>query len=91
MFAAFNNHKLGFNCTFDEFKEKVESDRNVWGQYVEKWNIAKVDEHKSIMVMKVLDFEALEAFMATDEMVAWDKENGCVDILYSMDALKQIQ
>ena len=43
------------------------------------------------MVMKVLDFEALEAFMATDEMVVWDKENGCVDILYSMDALKQIQ
>ena len=80
-----------FDCTFDEFKKKVESDRNVWGQYVENWSIAKVDEHKSIMVMKVLDFEALEAFMATDEMVEWDKENGCVDMLYSMDALKQIQ
>ena len=80
-----------FDCTFDEFKKKVESDRNVWGQYVENWSIAKVDEHKSIMVMKVLDFEALEAFMVTDEMVAWDKENGCVDMLYSMDALTEIQ
>ena len=43
------------------------------------------------MVMNVLDFEALEAFMATDEMVAWDKENGCVDTLYSMDAVKEIK
>ena len=78
-----------FNCTFQNLK-KVESDRSLGGQYVDNWNIAKVDEHKSIMVMKVLDFEALEAFMATDEMVAWDKENGCVDALYSMDAIKEI-
>ena len=50
-----------FDCTFDKFKEKVESDRSAWGRYVENWTIAKVDEHKSIMVMNVLDFEALEA------------------------------
>ena len=80
-----------FDCTFNEFKEKVKSDRSTWGQYVENWTIAKVDEHKSIMVMNVLDFEALEAFMSADEMVAWDKENGCVDTLYSMDAVKEIQ
>ena len=43
------------------------------------------------MVMKVVDFEGLQAFMSTDEMVAWDKENGCVDTLYSMDAVKEIQ
>ena len=42
-----------FNCIFEKFKEKVESDRTVWGQYVENWSIAKVDEHKSIIVMNV--------------------------------------
>ena len=76
-----------FNCTFDEFKEKVESDRSVWGQYAENWSIAKVDQRKSIMVMKILDLEALGALMATDEMVAWEKENGCVNTLYSMNAM----
>ena len=76
-----------FNCTFEEFKEKVESDRTVWGQYVENWSTAKVDEHKSIMVMNVLDFEALEAFMTSDEMKEWDKENACVDTLYSMNVV----
>ena len=39
------------------------------------------------MVMNVLDFEALEAFMAADE---WDKANGCIDTLYLMDAIKEI-
>ena len=76
-----------FNCTFDEFKEKVESDRSTWGRYVENWTIAKVDQRKSIMVMKVLDLEALGAFMATDETLALEKENGCVDTLYSMNAM----
>ena len=76
-----------FNYTFEEFKEKVESDRTVWGQYVENWSIAKVDEHKSIMVMNMLDFEALEAFMISDEMREWDKENACVDTLYSMNVM----
>ena len=76
-----------FNCTFEEFKEKVESDRTVWGQYVENWSTAKVDEHKSIMVMNVLDFEALEALMPSDEMKEWDKENACVDTLYSMNVM----
>ncbi len=48
--------------------------------------MAKVDEHKSIMVMNVLAFKAYGAFMTTDEMAAWDKENSCVDALYSIDA-----
>ena len=59
----------------------------MWGQYVENWSIAKVDEHKSIMVINVLDFEALEAFMNSDEMKEWDKENACVDTLHSMNIM----
>ena len=35
-----------FNCTLDEFKERVETDRSVWGQYVGNWTIAKVNDHK---------------------------------------------
>ena len=46
-----------------------------------------MDEHKSIMVMNVLDFEALEAFMTYDEMKEWDKENACVDTLYLMNVM----
>ena len=34
--------------------------------------------------MDVLDFEAMEAFMTTDEMKAWDAENGCIDTVYAL-------
>tara|TARA_B100000989_G_C19525152_1_gene466397 strand:+ start:422 stop:544 length:123 start_codon:yes stop_codon:yes gene_type:complete len=36
------------------------------------------------MVINVLDFEAMEAFMTTDETKAWDANYGCVDIVYSL-------
>ena len=35
------------------------------------------------MVMNVFDFEAMETFMTTDEMKAWDAKHGCVDIVYA--------
>ena len=38
------------------------------------------------MVMKVVDFEAMEAFMTTDEMKAWDHDHGCVDIVYLLSS-----
>ena len=76
-----------FNCTFEVFKEKVESDRLCGDNIKKNWSIAKVDEHKSIMVMNMLDFEALEAFMTSVDMKEWDKENACVDTLYSMNVM----
>ena len=46
-------------------------DEPKWSQFVDDYKIAKVDEHNSIMVINVLDFEAMEAFMTTDEIKAW--------------------
>ena len=40
------------------------------------------------MVMNVLDFEAMEAFMTTDEMKLWDADHGCVDIVYSLSPVE---
>ena len=41
-----------------------------WSRFVDNYQIAKVDEHNAIMLMNVLDFEAMETFMTTDEMKA---------------------
>ena len=49
---------------------------------VDDYQIAKVDEHNAIMVMNVLDFEAMAAFLITDEMREWDADHGCVDMVY---------
>ena len=65
----------------------MKEDEPTWSQFVGDYQIAKVDEHNSIMLMNVLDFEAMEAFMTTDEMKAWDAEHGCRDTVYSLSLI----
>ena len=76
-----------FECTFEVFKAKVMEDEPTWSQFVGDYQIAKVDEHNSIMLMNVLDLEAMDAFMTTDEMKAWDAEHGCRDTVYSLSLI----
>ena len=76
-----------FKCTFEVFMAKVMEDVATWSQFVGDYQIAKVDEHNSIMLMNVLDFEAMEAFMTADEMKAWDAEHGCRDTVYSLSLI----
>ena len=65
-------------------------DKSQWSKFVDDHQIAKIEEHNSRMVMNVLDFEAMEAFMTTDDMKAWDANNGCVDIVYSLSPAEKI-
>ena len=58
-----------------------------WSRFVDNYQIAKVDEHNAIMLMNVLDFEAMEAFMTTDEMKAWDAEYGYEDTVYALSLI----
>ena len=56
--------------------------KSQWSKFVDDYQIAKEDEHNSKMVMNVLDFEAMEAFMTTDEMKVWGADHGCEDMVY---------
>ena len=47
-----NTQLSTFTCTF-EFHSKVIEDEPKWSQFVDDYQIAKVDEHNSIMVMNV--------------------------------------
>ena len=78
-----------FTCGFDDFKAMVEKTQSEWSQLVDGYHIAKVDDHKSVMVMNIIDFEALGAFMSSDEMKAWDAENGCIDNVYFMSEMTE--
>ena len=73
-----------FKCTFEVFKAKVMEDKSQWSKFVDDYQVAKVDEHSAIMVMNVLDFGAMAAFLTTDEMRACDADHGCVEMVYSL-------
>ena len=77
-----------FKCGFEVFKAKVMEDKSQWSKFVNDFQIAKVDEHNSIVLMNVLDFEAMEDFMTTNDMKAWDANNGCEDIVYSLSPVE---
>ena len=55
-------YRSNFKCTFEVFRAKVMEDELNWSQFVDNYQIAKVDEHNAIMLMNVLDFEAMKAF-----------------------------
>ena len=76
-----------FKCTFEVFKAIVMEDKSPWSKFVYDCQVAKVDEYNSRMVMNVLDFKVMEAFMTSDEMKAWDADHGCVDIVYSLSPI----
>ena len=51
--------------------------KSQWSKFVDDYQIAKVEEHNAIMVMNVLDFEAMAAFLTTDEIRARDADRIC--------------
>ena len=76
-----------YNCTFDDCKDLVEESQAEVGAWVSDYELVKVSDHKSILLMNVTDMEAMRAFMTAPEMKQWDEENGCVDIVYSMERI----
>ena len=76
-----------YTCTFDDFLAQLEKSKPQWSPFVESYHVAKVNENSSIMIINVTEFEAMGAMMSSDEMKAWDAENGCVDMIYTMEAM----
>ena len=82
-----------FSCDFEEFKELFDLSNQVIGEWCSEAELIKVNDHKSIMLADVTDLDKLKEFMSAPEMLEWDKQNNCVDHVYSMtfaDKLSQI-
>jgi len=76
-----------YNCTFDDFKALVEESNAKAPGLVSEYDLVKVNDHKSILLMNVTDMEGFHSLMTSPEMKQWDEENGCADILYSMERI----
>ena len=75
-----------FNCTFKQFKNDVTGFIAAMGQEVVlEYEFVQAGEHKSHLLMNVLDMEALEAEMTSDAAKEWDKKNNCNDTVYAIE------
>jgi hypothetical protein len=76
-----------YTCTFDDFEAIVKESEKEISAFVSDFELVKVNDHKSIMLINCTDMEAMQSFMTTPEMKQWDEENGCVDTVYSMERI----
>ena len=76
-----------YKCNFEEFEAVIEKSHEESRAFVSDYELVKVNDHKSVLLIHCTDMEALLAFMATPEMKQWDKENECVDTIYSMEPI----
>ena len=78
-----------YSCTFDDFSALVKESEEEFREFITEYEVVKVNDHKSIMMCHCTDMEAFEAMMSSPEMKEWDKENNCVDIVYSLEKINQ--
>ena len=78
-----------FCCTFDSFKKDVTGFITDMGKkVVSDYEFVKVDEHKSHLLMNVVDMERLEAAMTSPICIEWDKKNNCQETVYKIELVE---
>ena len=76
-----------YSCTFDDFSALVKESEETFREFITEYEVVKVNDHKSIMMCHCTDMESFEGMMTSPEMKEWDKENNCVDIVYSLEKI----
>ena len=75
-----------FSCTFEDFKNDVSGFITAMGQeVVSEYEFVQAGEHKSHLLMNVLDMDALCTEMTSDKAKEWDKANNCKDTVYGIE------
>ena len=57
-------------------------------EVVSEYVFVQAGEHKSHLLMNVLDMKALEAEMTSDAAIEWDKKNNCNDTIYTIQLVE---
>ena len=78
-----------FSCAFETFEKDVSGFITDMGQEViSEYEFVKVNDHKSHLLMNVLDMDALCTEMSSDAAKEWDEKNNCKDTVYSIELVE---
>ena len=78
-----------FSCTFETFEKDVSGFITDMGKkVVSDYEFVKVNDHKSHLLMNVLDMDALCTEMTSDKAKEWDKTNNCEDTVYGIELVE---
>ena len=74
-----------FTCSFESFEKFVAEFHQEEGhKVVKEYELIKVDDGKSHLILEVTDLEGFGAATSSPEMKEWDKANGYKDTVYSL-------
>ena len=76
-----------YSCTFDDFSALVKESEEDFREFITEYEVVKVNDQKTILMRHCSHMEAFEGMMTSPEMKEWDKENNCVDIVYSLEKI----
>ena len=78
-----------FSCSFEDFERDVTGFIVDMGkEVVSNYEFVKVNDHKSHLLMNVLNMDALCTEMTSDKAKEWDKANNCEDTVYGIDLVE---
>ena len=78
-----------FSCTFETFEKDVSGFITDMGkEVVSDYEFVKVNDHKSHLLMNVIDMDALCTEMTSDKAKEWDKANNCEDTVYGIELVE---
>ena len=74
---------------FDVLKAKIEKDMaGPAGEWVSEYRLADLGNNELMFAANVTDFDAMGAFMSNPAEVQWDKDNGAVYIVYTLEEMR---
>ena len=74
-----------FTCSFESFEEFVtDFHQEECHKYVKEYELIKVKDGKSHLILEVTDLEGFDAATSSPEMKEWDKANGYKDTVYAL-------
>ena len=76
-----------FSCTSEDFKSMVKEFDEELSGVVSEYEIAVVNDHKTVTMLNVIDMDAFTAMMSSPKMVEWDTANNNADVIYSLEKI----
>ena len=74
---------------FDVLKAKIENDMaGPAGEWVSVYRLADLGNNEPMFATNVTDFDAIGAFMSCTAEVQWDKDNGAVYKVYTLEEMQ---
>ncbi len=77
-----------FSCGFEVFEKFVADFHEKEGnKFVKEYELIKVNNGKSHLILEVTDLEGFGAATSSPEMKEWDKANGYKDTVYALNLI----